>query len=48
MVSGGQRGDQHRQLYWQRGDTFYMLQASGSLGEVDMIAAMMAAAESIQ
>ena len=48
LVSGGQRGEQHRQLYWQHGDTFYMLQASGSLGEVDMIAAMVAAAESIQ
>lgn len=48
LVSGGRRGDQHRQMYWQRGDTFYMLQASGSLSEVDMIAAMVAAAESIQ
>jgi len=48
LVSSGQRGDQHRQLYWQHGDTFYMLKASGSLGEVDMIAAMVAAAESIQ
>jgi hypothetical protein len=48
LVSGGRRGDQHRQLYWQHGDTFYMLQASGSLSEVDMIAAMVAAAESIQ
>jgi hypothetical protein len=48
IVSGGRRGDQHRQLYWQRGDTFYMLQASGSLSEVDMIAALVAAAESIQ
>jgi len=48
LVSGGRRGDQHRQLYWQHGDTFYMLEASGSLGEVDMIAAMVAAAESIQ
>jgi hypothetical protein len=48
LVSGGRRGDQHRQLYWQHGDTFYMLQASGSMGEVDMIAAMVAAAESIQ
>jgi len=48
LVSGGRRGNQHRQLYWQHGDTFYMLEASGSLGEVDMIAAMVAAAESIQ
>jgi hypothetical protein len=48
LVSGGRRGDQHRQMYWQHGDTFYMLEASGSLGEVDMIAAMVAAAESIQ
>ena len=48
LISGGRRGDQHRQLYWQHGDTFYMLEASGSLGEVDMIAAMVAAAESIQ
>jgi len=47
LISGGRRGDQHRQLYWQHGDTFYMLQASGSLGQVDMIAAMAAAAESI-
>ncbi len=48
LVSGGQRGDQHRQLYWQHGDTFYMLQASGSLSEIDMITAMVAAAESIR
>ena len=48
LISGGRRGDQHRQLYWQHGDTFYMLEAGGSLGEVDMIAAMVAAAESIQ
>lgn len=48
LVSGGRRGDQHRQLYWQHGDMFYMLQAGGSLSEVDMIAAMVAAAESIQ
>jgi hypothetical protein len=48
LVSGGRRGDQHRQMYWQHGDTFYMLEASGSLGEIDMIAAMVAAAESIQ
>ena len=48
LISGGRRGDQHRQLYWQHGDTFYMLQASGSLGDVDMIAAMVAAAESIR
>ena len=41
-------GDQQRQMYWQHGETFYMLQASGSLSEVDMIAAMVAAAESIQ
>jgi hypothetical protein len=48
LVSGGRRGDEHRQLYWQRGDTFYMLEASGSLSEVDMISAMVAAAESIK
>jgi len=48
LISGGGRGDQHRQLYWQHGDTFYMLQASGSLSEVDMIAAMVTAAESIR
>jgi hypothetical protein len=48
LISGGRRGDQHRQLYWQHGDTFYMLQASGSLSEVDMIAAMVTAAESIR
>jgi hypothetical protein len=48
LVSGGQRGDQQRQMYWQHGDTFYMLQASGSLSEIDMIAAMVAAAESIR
>jgi anti-sigma factor RsiW len=48
LVSGGRRGDQHRQLYWQNGDTFYMLQASGALSEVDMIAAMVAAGESIK
>jgi hypothetical protein len=48
LISGGQRGDQRRQLYWQHGDTFYMLQASGPLSEVEMINAMVAAAESIQ
>jgi hypothetical protein len=48
IVSGGRRGDQHWQLYWQRGDTFYMLQASGALGDVDMISALVATAESIQ
>ncbi len=48
LVSGGRGGSQHRQLYWQHGDTFYMLQASGSLSEVEMIASMVAAAESIQ
>jgi hypothetical protein len=48
LISGGRRGDQHRQLYWQHGDTFYMLEASGSLSEVDMIAGMVAAAESIK
>lgn len=48
LVSGGRRSDRYRQLYWQHGDTFYMLQASGSMGEVDMIAAMVATAESIQ
>lgn len=48
LVSGGRRSDQHRQLYWQQGDTFYMLEASGSMSEVDMISAMVAAAESIR
>jgi hypothetical protein len=48
MVSGGRRGDQHWQLYWQRGDTFYMLQASGAMGDVQMVAALVPTAESIQ
>lgn len=48
IVSGGRRGDQHWQLYWQRGDTFYMLQASGAMSDVDMVSALVATAESIQ
>jgi hypothetical protein len=48
LVSGGRRGDQHWQLYWQRGGTFYMLQASSAMGDVDMVSALVAAAESIQ
>jgi hypothetical protein len=48
LVSGGRRGDQQWQLYWQRGDTFYMLQASSPMDDVDMIAALVATAESIQ
>ena len=47
IVSGGPRGDQHWQLYWQRGDTFYMLQASGALRDNDMVAELVATAESI-
>jgi hypothetical protein len=48
LVSGGRRAVQQWQLYWQRGDTFYMLQASGSLSDVEMVDALVAAAESIQ
>jgi hypothetical protein len=47
LVSGGSRGDQQWQLYWQRGDTFYMLEASSPMRDIDMIAALVAAAESI-
>jgi len=48
LVSSGRRGDQQWQLYWQRGDTFYMLQASSPMRDIDMVAALVATAESIQ
>jgi hypothetical protein len=46
LVSGGGR-QQHWQLYWQSGDTLYMLQASGTMSDPEMIAALTAAAESV-
>jgi anti-sigma factor RsiW len=48
LVSGGARGEQHWQLYWQHGDKLYMLEATGSLRDNEMAAQMIATAESVQ
>jgi hypothetical protein len=48
LASGGARGAQHWQLYWQRGGKLYMLEASGSMRDDNMVAALIATAESTQ
>lgn len=47
LVGAGTRGQAHWQLYWQRGETFYMLEGSG-MREADMIDALLATAESVR
>jgi anti-sigma factor RsiW len=48
LVGAGSRGDQHYQLYWQRGDRFYMLEGRGSASDESMIGLLIATAESVQ
>lgn len=47
LISAGERGGQHWQLYWQRGDRFYMLQGTGLREQEDMINLLISTAESI-
>ena len=38
LVSGGNSGQRHWQLYWQHGDRFSMLEARGQMRDADLIA----------
>jgi hypothetical protein len=50
LIGGGGRRNAHWQLYWQVGDRLYMLagKSDGSLSPEDMVAQIVATAESVQ
>jgi hypothetical protein len=48
LTSSGRRGQQRWQLYWQRGDKLYLLEASGPMSNDGMVPELIATAESVR
>lgn len=48
LVTGGESGRRHYQLYWQQGDRFYMLEGQANMRDSETTAMLIAMAESIR
>ncbi|GAB4118113.1 MAG: hypothetical protein OHK0050_25000 [Roseiflexaceae bacterium] len=48
LMTGGGRGDRQAQIYWQRGERFYVLSVAGPLAGDTLAATLIQAAESVR
>ena len=48
LMTGGGRDQRHYQLYWQKGDQIFVMQASGSMSNAELSDALLKAAESVR